>query len=360
MGDHGAIIVLAPDQKATDEVYYTWNEGLSWHTLDIPNGKMEVTNIMIEPDATSQIFILYGTKMNDKQQEMGVIVSLDFTGLHEPQCKGADKPDTPESDYEIWTPYDGRHGEECLMGRKIQYHRRKRESECFNGEPFERGIYTQHCQCTEEDYECDYGFFRIGDGPCQSVKPINYSAPDSCVPGRMYHVSQGYRKVAGNSCLGGVSHDPISLKCPSGTHSWVSAGFLLIIVFLVLAFLFVFGNREAYINKINNFFLGGRKEAPNRGLNYNRGLGGNPDTPLDDIDDMDSQSLKRDEDDINLLKEEEDPITFQKRDRHLSDRNALSTASKSIPQLKKPSPQKKGAAQQISKEDDNSLDLELE
>ena len=41
----------------------------------------------------------------------GVVVTLDFKDLHEPQCQGADKPGTDGSDYELWTPFDGRHGD---------------------------------------------------------------------------------------------------------------------------------------------------------------------------------------------------------------------------------------------------------
>lgn len=38
------------------------------------------------------------------------MVALDFSGLHEKQCKGYDTPDTATSDYETWTPHkDGRH-----------------------------------------------------------------------------------------------------------------------------------------------------------------------------------------------------------------------------------------------------------
>jgi hypothetical protein len=53
------------------------------------------------------------------------------------------------------------------LGKKTTYIRRKRESACFNGEQFERVIKNEFCQCTEEDWECDIGFKRKGDGPCE-------------------------------------------------------------------------------------------------------------------------------------------------------------------------------------------------
>lgn len=46
-----------------------------------------------------------------------MVINLDFALLHEPQCKGADRPGDADSDYELWTPYDGRHGDtKCFMG----------------------------------------------------------------------------------------------------------------------------------------------------------------------------------------------------------------------------------------------------
>jgi hypothetical protein len=90
-----------------------------------------------------------------------VVVTLDLKGLHEAQCKGVDKAGDPESDYELWTPFDGRHGEnKCFLGMQTTYIRRKSNKECFNGENLEREIFRQFCACNDMDYECDYGFYR--------------------------------------------------------------------------------------------------------------------------------------------------------------------------------------------------------
>ena len=45
------------------------------------------------------------------------LIYTDFSQLHEPQCKGVDTAGTPESDYELWTPHDGRFGSnKCFLG----------------------------------------------------------------------------------------------------------------------------------------------------------------------------------------------------------------------------------------------------
>ena len=45
------------------------------------------------------------------------------------------------------------------------------------------------CQCTEEDYECDYGYFRSSNGACirEDGEVISYEPPAKC---------DGYYKVS--------------------------------------------------------------------------------------------------------------------------------------------------------------------
>lgn len=69
------------------------------------------------------------------------MISLDFSGLHEPNCKGAEDAGKENSDFELWSPHDdGRHGssDKCFLGQIVTYIRRKQDAECFNGEDFDR------------------------------------------------------------------------------------------------------------------------------------------------------------------------------------------------------------------------------
>jgi len=57
-----------------------------------------------------------------------VMITLDFSGLHEPACKGVDTPGKDGSDFELWSPHDdGRHGsaDKCFLGQQVTYIRRK-------------------------------------------------------------------------------------------------------------------------------------------------------------------------------------------------------------------------------------------
>jgi hypothetical protein len=218
MGDHGAIIVIADDHNPTNIVYYTWDEGMTWQEIKISTDKIMIKNIIIEPKSTSQNFVVYG-EATRKGEKKGFIIGIDFSSLHEPQCRNPDSPDTDSSDYETWTPNDGRLGQECLMGKKTTYVRRKRKAECYNGLDFERKTEVKHCDCSDDDYECDYGFARsyLSD-PCTPINGnlhnINdHAPPENCH--NTYTISKGYLKIPGNVCENGVKYDPIVIPCPN-------------------------------------------------------------------------------------------------------------------------------------------------
>jgi len=56
----------------------------------------------------------------DRKSAQDIMITLDFTGLHEPACKGVDSAGQKDSDFEIWSPHDdGRHGssDKCFLGQ---------------------------------------------------------------------------------------------------------------------------------------------------------------------------------------------------------------------------------------------------
>jgi hypothetical protein len=76
---------MAPNLEPTKQVFYTWNEGKSWHTMEISQSPIDVTNIIIEPNSISQEFVVYGSYYDQETAEpVGVVVTLDFKDLHEP------------------------------------------------------------------------------------------------------------------------------------------------------------------------------------------------------------------------------------------------------------------------------------
>jgi len=272
IGDHGALILIADDQNPTTEIYYSWDEGLTFEPLKISEEKFVIKNIIIEPTSTSQHFVVYG-EAHRKGETKGVVIGIDFTGLHEPQCRNPERPGSSDSDYETWSPNDGRAGRECLMGHKTIYIRRKREAQCYNGLLFERKTVVEHCECTENDYECDFGFAREGPGePCVSVAAGStsgktpavgtapehelYSPPAKC--DGFYTISRGYRKVPGNTCVNGVRFDPIVIPCPfTGVFARVrEISFVFIILSLIIVVVCSMHNRFFFFFYFITFVTG--------------------------------------------------------------------------------------------------------
>lgn len=252
IGDHGALIVLADNLNPSNVVHYSWDEGMTFEEIQISDEKIYIKNIIIEPTSTSQHFIVYGDTQTRKGEKKGVVIGLDFTGLHEPQCRNPDSPDTEYSDYEKWTPSDAK-GNECLLGRKVTYIRRKRDAKCFNGLQFEKRTWVQNCECTEDDYECDVGYRRVSPGePCtpehSNVIPFELHTPPADCKG-YYTISKGYRKVPGNSCVNGVRFDPIVIPCPyTGIFAHFGMIFFFFIVIILIVLIVIAFNKNFFQN----------------------------------------------------------------------------------------------------------------
>ena len=157
------------------------------------------------------------------------------------ECKGVKDAGSPDSDYEHFTPSDGRAGDECFLGHKVSYTRRKRSAECFNGMHHERGIKIHDCECVDQDWECDIGYTRrVDGGACLRAEGVNTSAflPTYCPTQGFYTLSDGYRRVAGDTCKGGIRHHETKVKC---SHWNTLSGFGTFVLFLILVLVCVMG-----------------------------------------------------------------------------------------------------------------------
>eukprot|EP00745_Piridium_sociabile_P035842 TRINITY_DN63212_c0_g1_i1.p1 TRINITY_DN63212_c0_g1~~TRINITY_DN63212_c0_g1_i1.p1 ORF type:complete len:630 (+),score=84.98 TRINITY_DN63212_c0_g1_i1:702-2591(+) len=230
-GDHGGLIVMADDIRKTHQVVFSWNEGQSWYDFDLGHFPVEVDNIVIEPNASSVEFLLYGTR-----GDIGVVYHLDFAALEQPPCRGVFAAESVSSDYELWTPSDGRSSSNsCILGRQITYTRRKQTSECFNGKDFSRPLVKKNCPCSEEDYECEFGFTRkIGSTVCIPDDPSLTAS--TCLAGHFFQ-TLAYRKVPGDFCEGGWTPKPVIVPCPPSSRLSSGAWLVLLVVFGMILFL---------------------------------------------------------------------------------------------------------------------------
>ncbi|KAJ3503976.1 hypothetical protein NMY22_g18068 [Coprinellus aureogranulatus] len=192
-GDQGSILVLVDDEQLTSEVKFSLDLGKTWDTYDF-GVTLRARGLVTLPDSTSQKFLLLGQVPRDTKKNQPtkvVIVYLDFAATRKKKCT--------DSDFEKWyaRPPGSR---SCLMGHKQWYKRRKPDADCYVGEKFnDPEEHDENCECTKEDYECDYNFIRHGD---------------KCDPKQTYMGSSGFRKIPGNTCVGGVKlDDKVSKPC---------------------------------------------------------------------------------------------------------------------------------------------------
>ncbi|EDR05376.1 uncharacterized protein LACBIDRAFT_329820 [Laccaria bicolor S238N-H82] len=136
---------------------------------------------------------------------------LDLTKVPAAGASRAERPDKGDrrGNASVWREIsrNGMHAE-CLMGHKQWYKRRKPDADCYVGEKYMDPMeHEDNCQCTEEDYECDYNFVRNGKD-CVPVGPEPIPAGVCTgIPDQTYKGSSGWRKIPGNTCVDGVKKD---------------------------------------------------------------------------------------------------------------------------------------------------------
>ncbi|KAJ1922351.1 vacuolar protein sorting/targeting protein PEP1 [Mycoemilia scoparia] len=232
IGDHGALLVLADRIHATDHVLYSTDDGVSWNTLalDLPgNQKINVEMLTSETQGTSRRFLLLG-KLNGSDPKY-TAVQIDLTGTQPRKCMFDPKDEASGrnlDDFELWSPRAmGRQGETredqmCVLGHQVQYFRRIHGKECYIGNEFSQTkMVVKTCQCTENDFECDYNFVRGKSGKCELV-PGMQSPRTECIDGKQeyFNISNGYRKIPQSTCTGGINlARPKEVWCPGKAQS---------------------------------------------------------------------------------------------------------------------------------------------
>jgi len=274
-------------------------------------------------------------QIKPQQPQKVFVVALDFMPVHQKWCQYPDKPGKDESDYELWTP-NGKISPGSLMGHKTTYVRRKREAQCFNNEEWDRWYFFEICECTEEDYECDLGYSRKDLGPCMPDNGVEakVTPPEQC--DGFYYITQGYRKVAGDTCKNGVNHDPLKIPCPGFSSLSRSNMFILIALFLIIIGLILATNSTvaAKCKQCKDCFSN-REGKPSKHQKFR---------PLDG-----EEKGERDDEDFNKLffddqHDTAEPIedkslidmTKKGKDKRLTSGNALEMAKKNVPTLTKP------------------------
>ncbi|KAH7908483.1 hypothetical protein BJ138DRAFT_352183 [Hygrophoropsis aurantiaca] len=210
-GDSGSILVIVNDETETNHVRYSTDLGKTWKQYDL-GITVRAKALTTVSDSTSQKFMLLAqVSRQDHRQGEGryIVIFLDFADTRSRKCG--------DSDFERWYA-SSTQGDQCLMGRKQYYMRRKADADCYVGDKFhDPVVHEESCPCRDQDYECDYNYIRSGD-KCIPAGPehIPNSMCTSGRPDEHYIGSSGYRRIPGNQCDPGrgiKKDEPISKKC---------------------------------------------------------------------------------------------------------------------------------------------------
>jgi photosystem II stability/assembly factor-like uncharacterized protein len=150
-GDQGSVIVIVRRDEDTDHLYYSTDVGETWNLYKFAKHALRVDTITTVPSDTSLNFLLWG-----KDGKEIVAINVDFSGMEEfqKQCDLNDQ-DPTSGDYELWTPqHPFLEDDQCLFGHVAEYHRKKRDAKCYNGQKIDHlHNIARNCTCERADFE---------------------------------------------------------------------------------------------------------------------------------------------------------------------------------------------------------------
>jgi Sortilin, neurotensin receptor 3,/Sortilin, neurotensin receptor 3, C-terminal len=191
-GDQGSVLVAMSAYK-TDFFSYSTDHGISWKQAQLGIKDFKVNELLTVPDATSLKFLVSGYTEGSSGLKWHSL-TIDFANVLR-KCGN--------SDFEDWyARKDDKGNPLCIMGHKQHFRRRKAEANCFIQNEFKEELpVSEVCECTDQDFECDFNFVRSHDRTkCEPVGRL--LDPQSQCKSRdgEFEASSGWRLIPGNKC----------------------------------------------------------------------------------------------------------------------------------------------------------------
>uniref|UniRef100_A0A8C7TSM6 PKD domain-containing protein n=1 Tax=Oncorhynchus mykiss TaxID=8022 RepID=A0A8C7TSM6_ONCMY len=214
----GALVAIRHTPLPIRHLWMSFDEGRQWNKYSFTMSPLFVDGLLGEPGEETLIMTIFGHVSHRSEWQL---VKIDFRSIFNRRCT--------EGDYQTWHLHN--RGEPCIMGVKRIYRKLKPIARCVMGKTYSVTMTSAPCDCTEADFECDYGYERRSDGKCT---PAFWFLPSSmsrsCTTGTTFINSTGYRKVVSNNCTAGViaeytarrQHCPT--QAPKGLHLVTSEG----------------------------------------------------------------------------------------------------------------------------------------
>ncbi|XP_056891309.1 VPS10 domain-containing receptor SorCS1 isoform X1 [Takifugu flavidus] len=216
----GALVAIRHTPLPIRHLWLSFDEGHFWNKYSFTNTPLFVDGVLGEPGEETLIMTIFGHVSHRSEWQL---VKIDFRSIFNRRCT--------EADYQTWHLHN--QGEPCLMGVKRIYQKLKPTSRCVMGKTHSVSMMSSSCECTEADFECDYGFERQSNGKCAPAFWFHASSVSRrCTAGMMFLNTTGYRKVVSNNCSAGVSMEytakrqQCQVQAPKGLHLVTSEGTL--------------------------------------------------------------------------------------------------------------------------------------
>ncbi|KAL2102359.1 hypothetical protein ACEWY4_001527 [Coilia grayii] len=216
----GALVAIRHTPLPIRHLWLSFDEGRLWNKYSFTSSPLFVDGVLGEPGEETLIMTIFGHVSHRSEWQL---VKIDFRSIFNRRCT--------DGDYQTWHLQN--QGETCLMGVKRIYRKLKSVARCVMGKTHSVTVISEPCDCTESDFECDYGYERRSDGKCS---PAFWFLPSSmwrsCTTVSSFLNSTGYRKVVSNNCTGGVvdlytaRRQPCPRQAPRGLHLVTSDGTL--------------------------------------------------------------------------------------------------------------------------------------
>ncbi|KAI1214041.1 Oligoxyloglucan reducing end-specific cellobiohydrolase [Annulohypoxylon truncatum] len=214
-GDQGSIVVLAQRNTRSKSISYSLDRGDTWNDYTFTDSEVVITDITTLRSGSSRNFLLWG-----HQGDKLFTVNIDFSGLAREPCK--DDEDREKSDYELWSPQHPLQPNGCLFGHKNQYLRKKKDRKCYNSYKLQHLYNVENCECTRQDFECDYNFEMDNHGHCalvEGLKPLDPEQVCKEKPDEIeYYEPSGFRRIPLTTCKGGFEADKVLQAHPCPGH----------------------------------------------------------------------------------------------------------------------------------------------
>ncbi|XP_072135054.1 sortilin-like [Mobula birostris] len=261
--DSGGLIVAVEYNlyQRVNTIKFSIDEGQCWYSYKFTKDPIIFTGLASEPGARSMNVSVWGY-VNLILTQSWVSVTIDFEELLTRDCSDDDYIQWLAHSSNVNDPNDG-----CMLGYKEKFRRLRKSSLCRNGHGYIVNKQPNVCPCTLDDYLCDFGYYRKeNSSECIEQSDLKGHDLEFCLQGKKEILkTNGYRKIPGDQCYGGVQVDrtvkDISKKCVStliepqellGSHSTNSVPIIATVIVLLLIVV-IFG-----VIFIKKYVCGGR------------------------------------------------------------------------------------------------------